>query len=95
MNWPSTGESVLDGNALAGALAEMFTVEVTAAVGRCASCLRTAPLADTVVYVNAPGMVARCRGCGAVLLRVVRAPGRAWIDLRGLQCLEMASDSGP
>jgi hypothetical protein len=83
-------EHRLDGNALAGVLSDVFIAEVTTAVGQCAACLRTGPLADTAVYTRAPGLVARCRGCGAVLARVVQAPGRVWLDLRGLHFLQLA-----
>lgn len=79
-----------DGNAIAGALGEVFAVEMTTAVGRCAACGRTAELADTRVYDRGPGAVFRCRGCDAVLLRLVRAPGRAWLELRGLAVLQVA-----
>lgn len=94
MNQPAPGEDVLDGNALAGMLAEIFSVDITSVVGSCAHCRRTGPLADTVVYVSAPGVVARCRGCSEVMLRVAQAPGRMWLDLRGLQCLQVASGNG-
>jgi hypothetical protein len=79
----------LDGNAMAGTLRELFAVELTAARGTCASCGRTGPLADAVVYARAPGVVARCRGCEAVLLRVVAAPARTMLDLRGLAVIEV------
>lgn len=94
MNAPSSGEHVLDGNALAGTLAEFFTVEVTTAIARCAHCLRTGPLAGAVVYVSAPGTVARCPGCGWVLLRVVHAPDRQWLDMTGIQCLQAPAPVG-
>ncbi|HLQ57735.1 MAG TPA: DUF6510 family protein [Streptosporangiaceae bacterium] len=80
----------LDGNALAGALSEVFRVDVTSAIGECAHCRRRGPMAETVVYANAPGMVARCPGCDAVVLRLVTDSGRAWLDLRGLTCLQLA-----
>lgn len=80
----------VDGNAVGGLLAEVFAVDVTAAVGRCAGCGRTAVLAETRVYVDAPGTVVRCAGCEAVLLRVVQAPDRTWLDLRGLAVLQVA-----
>jgi hypothetical protein len=83
-------DAYLDGNAAAGELQEIFSVEVTTARGRCAGCGRTAVLADVRLYVQAPGLVARCRGCEGVLFRLVRAPGRAWLDLRGLRYLELA-----
>lgn len=80
----------VDGNELAGTLQEVFAVDVTVARGRCAGCGREGPVAEAVVFDRAPGLVARCPGCESVLLRVVRGPGRAWLDLRGVTCLEFA-----
>jgi DNA-directed RNA polymerase subunit RPC12/RpoP len=79
-----------DGNALAGPLQDVFNVDVTAATGRCANCGRTLPIAESRLFDHAPGLVARCPTCDAVVLRMVRAPGRAWLDLRGLTYLQMA-----
>ncbi|GAB3808484.1 DUF6510 family protein [Micromonospora zhanjiangensis] len=76
-------EQYLDGNQLAGPLRDVFAVEVSAADCRCASCGLTGPLATLRVYAHAPGLVARCPGCGEVMLRLVRAPTDAWLDLRG------------
>ena len=78
-----------DGNALAGPLAEIFTVEMTAARGRCAGCGRAGTIAEMRVYEKAPGLVARCPGCQEVMLRLVRTPDRAWLDLRGVVALEI------
>ena len=39
---------------------------------------------------HAPGVVARCPTCEQVLMRLVRDPGRAWLDLRGLSYLQLA-----
>lgn len=77
-------ESLLDGNAAAGELREIFAVDVTVATGQCASCGRTARLAQARVYTQAPGLVARCTHCGHILLRLVKGPQRTWLDLRGL-----------
>ncbi len=79
----------VDGNALAGELREIFTMDVTVARGRCAGCGRTAPMAEARVYQQAAGLVARCSGCDSVLLRLVRAPGRAFLDLHGVALLEL------
>lgn len=79
----------LDGNALAGPPAEIFAVDVTAATGRCASCGLTGPVAALHVYGPEPGLVARCPGCEEVVLRVVRGPGVAWLDLRGTVSLRV------
>jgi len=77
----------LDGNAAAGALSEIFSFDVTAALGQCASCERSARMAETHVYATAPGVVIRCPGCEAVLLRYVRGDGQFWLDMRGLMYL--------
>ncbi|MBB5775819.1 DUF6510 family protein [Nonomuraea sp. NPDC051941] len=79
----------LDGNALAGPLGEIFAVDVTAATGRCASCGLAGPVASLRVYGPDPGLVARCPGCEEVILRLVRGPGTAWLDLRGTVSLRV------
>jgi hypothetical protein len=78
-----------DGNALAGPLQDLFRVEVTTAIGRCRQCGRTAAMAEVRVFDHAPGVVARCPACDQVLLRLVRGPDRAWLDLRGLTYLQL------
>ena len=76
-------DSYLDGNALAGPLSEIFAVDVTVARSHCVGCGRTGPVAALRVFTQAPGLVARCAGCGEVVLRLVRDPAGAWLDLRG------------
>ncbi len=78
-----------DGNALAGPLSEIFTVDVTTAVGRCTGCGSTGPLARLRVYGAGPGLVARCPDCEQVVLRLVRSPDSAWLDLRGTVSLRI------
>lgn len=79
----------VDGNALAGPLREIFAVDVTVATSRCVSCGQSGPVAALRVFAHAPGLVARCPGCDAVVLRVVRTPDRAWLDLRGCVGLQI------
>ncbi|MGW1682102.1 DUF6510 family protein [Saccharopolyspora sp. NPDC002376] len=88
MTQPNTEQHV-DGNALAGPLAEVFAVDVTAAIERCMHCGRTGPVATLRVYQRAPGLVARCPGCDGVVLRLVRGPDRAWLDLKGTMSLQI------
>jgi len=85
----TTDATYLDGNAAAGALSEVFTMDVTAAITRCNGCGHTAVFAESRVYVNAPGLVARCAGCDEVLLRVVTTPSDVYVDLRGLTYLRL------
>ena len=79
----------LDGNATAGALGELFTFDVTMAVTTCAHCHDTRPIAELRAYVQAPGIVLCCPSCGGVQLRLVRSTDRAWLDLRGIQVLQI------
>ncbi len=79
----------LDGNAIAGLMAELFGREMTLATGVCGTCRAVRRVAELRVYVRAPGTVVRCPVCGAVLLRIVQAPGRTWVDMRGLQTLQV------
>jgi hypothetical protein len=69
----------LDGNAIAGTLLEVFGREMTADVGTCAHCGRVGPLAELEVYLDGPGVVARCCGCDNVVLVIV--------DRRGTMCV--------
>jgi hypothetical protein len=78
-----------DGNALGGPLHDLFRPDVTAAVGGCGNCGFTGPMAEVRVFDHAPGVVARCPTCDQVLLRLVRGPDRAWLDLRGLDYLQL------
>jgi hypothetical protein len=74
----------LDGNAIAGQLEEIFGRDVTTAIGTCASCGAVGRVAEFVVYLEAPGTVARCRSCRAVLMVVATIREVSCVDLRGL-----------
>jgi Family of unknown function (DUF6510) len=78
----------LDGNAIGGLLHEVFGAEMTDATGRCGSCGAIAPVAESVVYLHAPGTVVRCRSCTAVLMVFVRRAEMNCVDLFGLAALE-------
>ena len=47
------------------------------------------------MFDHAPGVVARCPGCGQVLARLVHGPARAWLDLRGLTWLQVPVPEEP
>ena len=78
-----------DGNALAGPLSEILAFDVTTAETRCECCARTGPVASLRVYEHAPGLVARCPACEEVVLRLVRTPEAAWLDMRGTTALRV------
>jgi hypothetical protein len=84
--------TALDGNAIAGPLQEVFGTEMTTAVGTCAGCGASAPVAELAVYMRGPGIVGRCRRCDTLLLVLVTIRGRTCVDLRGLAALERGED---
>ncbi len=86
-------ESRLDGNAAAGVLQEIFRLEVTAASTTCASCGAVEPLGALYAYMDAPGVVIRCRHCDEIVVRLVAAEDRYWLDARGASCLELRSSA--
>ena len=79
----------LDGNVLAGPLAELFAFDATTASARCIGCGHVALLASAMVYLDAMGYVARCAGCDSVLATIVSGEGRTWISLQGVSALEI------
>ena len=77
----------LDGNAAAGELSRIFAMDVTAAEGQCVHCGATKRFAEAHLYMEGPGLVARCAVCERVLLRLVNAGRRVFLDMRGMTCL--------
>jgi hypothetical protein len=80
--------TTLDGNAIAGVLADVFGEEMTTATGTCASCGARGQVARFVVFTQAPGVVARCPACASILMVLVAIRGFTCVDLRGLAALE-------
>lgn len=80
--------STVDGNAIAGTLRSVFGREMTTAIGTCATCGASGPLARLRVYRDAPGIVARCRDCENVLLVIVERRGIACVDMFGFAAFD-------
>jgi len=85
-------ELTLDGNAVAGLLAEVFAAEMTTARGTCDHCGAVEPVGAVRVY-RAAGFVLRCPHCESVVAKLVTDGSRTWIDLRGLRTLALSVDS--
>jgi hypothetical protein len=84
----------LDGNAIGGLLMDLFGTDLTSSIGVCASCGAKGYVATLDVYVHAPGVVGRCRSCGAVMIRIVRSETRVWLDMSGTRTIEIAAEQG-
>jgi hypothetical protein len=79
----------LDGNAAAGELSKIFVMDVTAAEGKCACCGTTKRFAEAHVYMQCPGVVARCAACEHILLRLVNVRQRVFLDMSGMTYLTL------
>jgi Zn finger protein HypA/HybF involved in hydrogenase expression len=82
-------ELMLDGNAIAGLLQEVFAVEMTTAAGTCRTCGATEPIGAVHVFRGA-GIVLRCPHCESPLVKIVQSDTRLWIDFPGVRTLEIS-----
>ena len=73
----------LDGNAVAGLMGEIFSLDVTVATTWCRGCGARDQVGELHAYVRAPGVVLRCPHCTSVLTSVVRGEGRYWVEFSG------------
>jgi hypothetical protein len=85
-------EAMVDGNAIAGTLAEVFVQEMTSVRIVCDGCGKVEPLGADHAYVLAPGVVLRCRHCNQVLLALSQAAGRSFLSLRGSRWIELPAE---
>ncbi len=84
---------MLDGNAVAGVLREIFTMEMTVSVAQCAHCGCEGQVGSLWAFVRGSGIVLRCPGCENIMLRITRTPDRVYLDARGAAylCLPAAA----
>ncbi|MBC8076669.1 MAG: hypothetical protein H7Y32_11395 [Chloroflexales bacterium] len=81
---------MLDGNAAAGVLREVFAADMTMAFTSCAGCGTTYQLGELRLFASAMGMILRCPSCDMAMLRVGNIPNGYWLDLRGVQVIKVA-----
>jgi len=80
---------MLDGNAVAGVLNEIFALEMTTNPVECASCGHEGEMGTLLAFMQAPGVVLRCPVCENTILRIVQTPEAFYIDLRGAVYLRL------
>ena len=80
---------MLDGNAVAGLLQEVFAAEMTTALETCAGCGATEPIGAVHLYRGA-GAVLRCPHCESVLVKIVQGRDGTWISMEGARALEIS-----
>jgi hypothetical protein len=80
---------MVDGNALAGVLREVFVHEMTTARVACAGCGEVEPIGAEHVYMQAPGIVLRCCHCEDVLLVITHRRRSYLLGFHQLRWLEI------
>ena len=83
-------ELMLDANATAGLLYEIFGVEMTAAPTECANCGNEDEIGTLLAFTQGPGVILRCSTCEHVVLRIVQTPDAIILDARGAVYLRLA-----
>ena len=78
-----TRELMLDGNAVAGILHEIFAAEMTMTPTQCANCGLEGAIGALLAFTQSPGIVLRCPGCEEIMLRIVKTPTAIYLDARG------------
>lgn len=82
---------MVDGNAVAGQLQQIFGRDMTTAVARCAGCARDAEMGALMAFTRGPGVVLRCPACDAAVARIVETPSEIYLEARGAAYLRMRS----
>ncbi len=80
---------MLDGNAVAGLLREVFALEMTANPTKCAHCGAVGALGTLLAFTQAPGVVLRCPACEQVIVRIVETTEAIYLDARGAAYLRL------
>jgi hypothetical protein len=83
-------ELMLDANATAGILYEIFGVEMTASPTECANCGNEGEVGELLAFTQGPGIVLRCSTCENVVLRIVQTTEAIYLDARGAVYLRLA-----
>lgn len=84
----NVSDLVLDGNAAAGLLQEIFVLDITTAQVECARCGSTGAVGALRMYAAPMGVVLRCSHCDAILMRAVHTPHGHWLEMSGASYLK-------
>ena len=85
---------MLDANATAGLLYEIFGAEMTAAPTECATCGNEGEIGELLAFTEGPGIVLRCSACENVVLRIVQTSEAIYLDVRWCSLFTTGSVTG-
>jgi hypothetical protein len=78
---------VLDGNAAASLLQEIFVLDVTTAQIQCAACGSVETVGSLRLYGLPMGSILRCHQCDGTVMKAVRTPHGHWLEMTGARNL--------
>jgi len=84
----NSSDTWVDGNAAAGILASVFTLDVTRARIVCAGCGHAAMVGEQRAFALEMGAVLRCPTCAGVTLRIAVTRRGCFIDMRGAEVVQ-------
>jgi hypothetical protein len=80
-------DHVVDGNAAAGSLQQIFVPDITSAQIQCDACGTSMPLGSLRLYAAPMATVLRCTHCDGIVIRAVHTPHGHWLDMKGARHL--------
>jgi hypothetical protein len=83
---------VLDGNATANLLRQLFVPDITLAKIRCEACDCLSCVGSLTLYAAPMGAVLKCADCENVLMRAVDTPHGLWLEMTGARNLRFVPD---
>ncbi len=82
-------QTMLDGNAAAGPLQELFVPEITIAQIQCSACGSMAAIGALHLYAAPMGLVLRCTHCENIVMRSVYTPHGRWLEIAGARFIKL------
>ena len=83
---------VLDGNATATLLRQLFVPDIPLAKIRCEACDCLSSVGSLALYAAPMGAVLKCADCENVLMRAVDTPHGLWLEMTGARNLRFVPD---
>jgi hypothetical protein len=83
----NVSDLVLEGNAAAALLQELFACDITIAQTQCDACGSVEGVGSLRQYAAPMGAVLRCTSCDSVLMRAVHTPHARWLEMKGARYL--------
>jgi hypothetical protein len=78
---------LLDGNAAANLLQQVFAPDITLAKIRCEACDCVCGVGSLTLYAAPMGAILKCADCESVLMRAVDTPHGLWFEMTGARHL--------